>query len=353
MKRIILLLFAFIMQINIAQSIFPTDGENVGIGTLSPISKLTLNGSLTLNGGLTNTSLRPSVSASILVNGEIRGYSYSGNGADDGFLRLSAGGGTNSIKTFIDLSGYSTVPDMMGNIVFGTFGNERMRITSNGNIGIGTNNPEGLIDMKKTSTNAGGQAVLNLIGSTWAGDGASLVLNQLWNDRYYKTIIDNNGSNYGQTGSGLKIQTSYWNGSDVSKITALSLTPSGNLGIGKINPVNKLDVNGTIHSKEVKVDMTGWSDFVFKKEYTLPTLEEVEKQINEKGHLSNIPSEEEVLKNGINLGEMNAKLLQKIEELTLYVIEMKKQNDTMKKENESFKNKQKVLEKRIQKIENK
>jgi len=103
-----------------------------------------------------------------------------------------------------------------------------------------------------------------------------------------------------------------------------------NVGIGIANPTNKLDVNGTIHSKEVKVDMIGWSDFVFKKEYNLPSLEEVEKHIAEKGHLENIPSEEEVLKNGINLGEMNAKLLQKIEELTLYVIEMKKENEIMK-----------------------
>ncbi|WP_369012981.1 hypothetical protein [Flavobacterium anhuiense] len=77
--------------------------------------------------------------------------------------------------------------------------------------------------------------------------------------------------------------------------------------------------------------MTGWSDFVFKKEYNLRTLEEVEKHIVEKGHLENIPCEEEVLKNGINLGEMNAKLLQKIEELTLYMIEMKKENEDVKK----------------------
>ncbi|MFQ6599578.1 hypothetical protein [Flavobacterium sp. C3NV] len=104
----------------------------------------------------------------------------------------------------------------------------------------------------------------------------------------------------------------------------LHINGDGNVGIGKIDPTNKLDVNGTIHSKEVKVDMLGWSDFVFKKEYNLPTLADVEKHINEKGHLENIPSEEEVLKNGINLGEMNAKLLQKIEEMTLYMIEMKK-----------------------------
>ncbi len=100
---------------------------------------------------------------------------------------------------------------------------------------------------------------------------------------------------------------------------------NGNVGIGVLNPLNKLDVNGIIHSKEVKVDIIGWADFVFKKEYNLPTLQEVEKHIAEKGHLENIPSEEEVLKNGINLGEMNAKLLQKIEEMTLYMIDQNKQ----------------------------
>ncbi|MEZ0184401.1 hypothetical protein AB9T89_19315 [Flavobacterium oncorhynchi] len=107
--------------------------------------------------------------------------------------------------------------------------------------------------------------------------------------------------------------------------------------------MNKLDVNGTIHSKEVKVDIIGWSDFVFKKEYNLPTLEQVEKHIAEKGHLENIPSEEEVLKNGINLGEMNAKLLQKIEELTLYMIEANKENEKKTKEMEIIKKENNLL----------
>jgi hypothetical protein len=79
--------------------------------------------------------------------------------------------------------------------------------------------------------------------------------------------------------------------------------------------------------------MLEWSDFVFKKEYDLPTLSEVEKHIREKGHLENITSEKEVLENGINLGEMNAKLLQNIEELTLYMIDIKKENDQMKADN--------------------
>ncbi|MHC0446359.1 hypothetical protein ACWA1F_13195 [Flavobacterium sp. 3-218] len=109
----------------------------------------------------------------------------------------------------------------------------------------------------------------------------------------------------------------------------------GNVGIGVSSPQNKLDVKGTVHAQEVKVDMQNWSDFVFEKDYDLPTLNEVEKHIKEKGHLVNIPSEEEVLKNGINLGEMNSKLLQKIEELTLYVIKQNKEIEILKNQEKS------------------
>jgi len=121
----------------------------------------------------------------------------------------------------------------------------------------------------------------------------------------------------------------------------------GNVGIGVSSPQNKLDVNGTIHSKEVKVDMNGWSDFVFKKDYKLPTIDEVDKHINENGHLENIPSEEEVLKNGINLGEMNAKLLQKIEELTLYIIDLNKKVNDLQIKNEKLEKQNIILSKEV------
>lgn len=122
---------------------------DVGIGTNAPVSKLSLAGSLTINGGLTNTLARPIISAGTLTNGEIRGYSNGGNNYDDGFLRLSAGGGTSStVKSYIDLSGYSTVPEINGNIVFGTYGAERMRIDKNGYIGIGTSGPDEKLTVK-------------------------------------------------------------------------------------------------------------------------------------------------------------------------------------------------------------
>ncbi|UTG60397.1 hypothetical protein J2O09_13355 [Elizabethkingia anophelis] len=125
-----------------------------------------------------------------------------------------------------------------------------------------------------------------------------------------------------------------------------------NVGIGVTDPKNKLDVNGTVHAKEVKVDMTGWADFVFEKDYHLPTLDEVEQHIHEKGHFPNIPNTKEVMKNGLSLGENQKLLLQKIEELTLYSIEQNKLN---KEQSELLRQQiqiNKTLEQRLQNLEN-
>ena len=130
---------------------------------------------------------------------------------------------------------------------------------------------------------------------------------------------------------------------------------TGNVGIGTTDTQGfKLGVNGKIAATEVKVALyTNWSDFVFEKGYNLPTLKEVEKHIEEKGHLENIPSAEEVAENGFFLGEMDAKLLQKIEELTLYTIEQEKELETQREENKTIKEQLLILSKRLEKLESK
>jgi hypothetical protein len=107
-------------------------------------------------------------------------------------------------------------------------------------------------------------------------------------------------------------------------------------------------VGGKAVCEEVKVALRNssliWPDFVFNDEYCLPSLKEVEKHIKEKGHLQNIPSALDVLKDGIFVGEMNAKLLQKIEELTLYALQQQKELEQQKEKNNS-------LEYRLSKLE--
>ncbi len=122
--------------------------------------------------------------------------------------------------------------------------------------------------------------------------------------------------------------------------TALYInTNNSTVGIGTTSTgSHKLAVEGSIGAREVRVEPEGWSDFVFEDDYKLRTLEEVEVYLSVNKHLPEIPSAKEVTENGINLGDMNAKLLQKIEELTLYMIAMNKRMKQLEKENSELKN---------------
>jgi len=108
--------------------------------------------------------------------------------------------------------------------------------------------------------------------------------------------------------------------------TRVSITSSGNVGIGTTTPQYPLTVKGAIGAREVIVTSTMGADYVFKPEYRLRQLTEVAAYIQEHHHLPEIPSETEVQANGVSLGDMQMKLLAKIEELTLHAIRLEQQN---------------------------
>lgn len=110
----------------------------------------------------------------------------------------------------------------------------------------------------------------------------------------------------------------------------IRISDNGNVGIGTSTPANKLDVLGIIRANEVIVE-TGWADYVFKDDYQLKPLSEVEAFIKENKHLPSVPSAATIQEKGAHVAELMTKMMEKIEELTLYSIQQKKEIDELKK----------------------
>ena len=197
-------------------------------------------------------------------------------------------------------------------------GNLALCQDNDGRVGVGTSLPIAkvqIVDGDDVNLSGGGELVLGMASTlNMALDGNEI---QARNDGAASTLFIQQG------------------GGDI----LLSPFENGQVGIGVSSSANMpsndylLAVDGKIISEEVRVEVSGsWPDYVFESNYELTPLDILETQIKEKGHLPGIPSANEVESNGIELGDMQKRMMEKIEELTLYVIELKKEIEELKKD---------------------
>jgi hypothetical protein len=156
-------------------------------------------------------------------------------------------------------------------------------------------------------------------------------------DPLYFNDVSTNNARIWKIGHGVGSLNGFGFYDQTGNNTTLFLMDGGNVGIGTINPQNKLDVNGIIRAKEIIATLDNWSDYVFDDNYKLQSLNEIEKYLKAYKKLPEIPSTKEVLSEGIEIGKMNSLLLKKIEELTLYIIEQNKKSDILGNEVELLK----------------
>jgi hypothetical protein len=196
---------------------------------------------------------------------------------------------------YMAIGGRGTLPPATG----------ALNIHSSGRIGIGTNTPSATLTLGNTD-------VLGEIGRI----GFDIAI-------YQRAYI----GAYRHTATG-QLTDLYFGTMGAER---MRITSSGNVGIGTVTPAAKLTVSGGILATKVKVNQTlTWPDYVFEPSYQLCSLGELERYITENKHLPDIPSAADIAEKGLDLGENQAALLKKIEELTLHLIRQQKEIDELK-----------------------
>ena len=272
-----------------------------------PTGQVAVNGAFKATGNVTLSGLAGSSSKVLTVgtNGQLSSVEYS---------TFNDNLGNHTASQNINLNGKK--------IVNGTSTTKGIFVSTEGKVRIGTGFtvPSNALEVDGTIVSSE-LKISNLANAT--PQALIIYPDGLVHATSYSTLADNMGNHTATQNINL----------DGNKIVGSSASTNGlfvgtngnvRIGAGSGNPSKALEVNGIVRSKEVLVEITGWSDFVFEKDYKLMSLAEVEQFVKQHGHLPDVPSANEVEENGIGLGEMNALLLQKIEEMTLHLIEMEK-----------------------------
>ncbi|BFP40642.1 hypothetical protein FGF1_14870 [Flavobacteriaceae bacterium GF1] len=327
---------------------FPSTGS-VGIGTTAPSSKLDIeqNHNSSTFVEITNTNTGNLARRGIATGNGTLGHTAHFFSTSANFDAVSTWASSGVLNTDSQLLNGLVLRTASGKIRFQPNGIEdKIVFSENGNVGIGSNNPNATLEISKNFDGSTSAYILNQNASP--NSRAILLVGEQPFGGNYGYLAHHNSDYVGNWGDYTYANSTWLSASDVNGLNIIAgnpqgkivfgtgtsekmrLTTNGNLGIGTTDPDSKLAVNGNIHAKEVKVDLVGWPDYVFKKGYDLPSLAEVEQHIREKGHLINIPSATEVEENGLQLGEMNKLLLEKIEELTLYTLQQQEELEAQK-----------------------